>query len=205
MKKWNLIIVSIAVIAFAAMLLGGCGAGNTPAPSAPESTLTPETSAAPAAPSEGITESEAFEIALKDAGFKEEEVSIRKLGLEIDDGVEKIEVEFTKDNMEYDYDIDAKTGAILSKDNEIEADSTELATEYADGAKISDLEALDIVIKDAGISKDDITSSSAIAGIDDDDGVLEYDVEIHVGNMEYSYDIDAVTGAIRDKSAEIDD
>ena len=40
---------------------------------------------------------------------------------------------------------------------------------------------------------------------DDDDEAPEYEIEFFKGNIEYEYDIDALTGKILDFSSEIDD
>ena len=39
---------------------------------------------------------------------------------------------------------------------------------------------------------------------DDEDGV-EFEIEFYVGNVEYDYDINALTGEILDFSSEVDD
>lgn len=62
-----------------------------------------------------ITELEAKEIALKDAGFKESEVNFVKSEYDIDDGIKKFEIEFTVKGVEYEYDINAENGEIISK------------------------------------------------------------------------------------------
>lgn len=57
-------------------------------------------------------------IALEHAGLKEEDISYFKMKLDTDHGVTEYEVEFVSGNTEYDYDIDAVTGAIRSFDFE---------------------------------------------------------------------------------------
>ena len=63
-----------------------------------------------------ISEDEAKEIALKDAGVNEEDLSNIRIKLETDDGVKEYDVEFYSGRTEYEYDIDAVTGKILSRD-----------------------------------------------------------------------------------------
>lgn len=63
-----------------------------------------------------VTKDEAKQAAIKDAGFKESEVSGVRVELDREDGAAKYEVDFYKDGVEYNYDIDAQTGQILSKD-----------------------------------------------------------------------------------------
>lgn len=69
----------------------------------------------------GISKTEAKEIALKDAGLSETDVTITKCRIDFDDGLEKYEVEFrTADGYEYEYEIDVETGKILDKDVELD-------------------------------------------------------------------------------------
>jgi uncharacterized membrane protein YkoI len=65
-----------------------------------------------------ITQEQAVNIAYKDANVTAE--NAKKLRVELDryDTVPHYEIEFDADGMEYDYDIHAKTGEILSKEKE---------------------------------------------------------------------------------------
>lgn len=56
--------------------------------------------------------------ALTDAGLDASQVQFTKEKFDTDDGVEKYEIEFTSNGYEYDYDINAKTGAIIEKGKE---------------------------------------------------------------------------------------
>ena len=61
-------------------------------------------------------EDRASQIALKDAGLTESQVSQLKVKLKVDDGTWYYEVEFRTIALEYDYEIEAYAGAILEKD-----------------------------------------------------------------------------------------
>lgn len=63
--------------------------------------------------------------------------------------------------------------------------------------------AIDIALSDAGFSADAVRELKA--ELDTDDSRIHYDVEFKNGNMEYDYDIDAVTGEILEANSEIDD
>ena len=76
-----------------------------------------EPAAEPAA-TDDIGIDKATEIALADAGLAASDVQFTKQSAEIDDGVNIYEVEFVSGNTEYEYDIDAKTGNILSRDTD---------------------------------------------------------------------------------------
>ena len=157
-----------------------------------------------------IGEDKAREIALEDAGLKEKEITLIKSEYEMDDGREQYDVEFLKGNQEYDYDIDANTGEIISRDQEIEDDFIvtkksikAVAGKSAKKGEISKEEALRIAREHAGVSEKDISYSKVEA--DYDDGVPVYDVEFHVGRKEYSCDVNRKTGAVTDFETEIDD
>lgn len=61
----------------------------------------------------------AKEAALSHSGFVASEVTFYKAKLENDDGYTVYEIEFFKDNMEYEYSIDAFSGKILEYDMDI--------------------------------------------------------------------------------------
>ena len=64
-----------------------------------------------------------------------------------------------------------------------------------------------IALDDAGFSENEVIFSTAKfeKDDDDDDEAPEYEIEFFKGNVEYEYDIDAMTGKILDFSSEIDD
>ena len=68
------------------------------------------------------TKEEALDIAVEDAKLDEKDVKRSRVELDYDDGKLTYDVEFYTDSEEYDYEIDAKTGKILSADREIERD-----------------------------------------------------------------------------------
>lgn len=74
----------------------------------------PGNSTIPSAPSETITQADAEEIALSHAGLTADQVTGLYTKYEIDDRIPKYEVQFYVDRLEYDYDIHAETGEILS-------------------------------------------------------------------------------------------
>lgn len=64
----------------------------------------------------GITAKDAKEAALKHAGLGESQVSDVDVDLDRDNGKLIYEVDFNSGNTEYDYDIDAETGEVISAD-----------------------------------------------------------------------------------------
>ncbi len=63
-----------------------------------------------------IGEERAQQIALSDAGLAANQVTKTKTKLKLDDGVWYYDVEFRTIALEYEYEIEAYTGAILEKD-----------------------------------------------------------------------------------------
>ena len=127
MKK----IIALSLVAMTILSVGlfaGCSSQqNKPAPTeapAPAATAAPATAApatqAPAAQqnNDKIDIETAKTTALTDAGLDASQVQFTKEKFETDDGVEKYEIEFTYNGYEYDYDINAKTGAIMEKGKE---------------------------------------------------------------------------------------
>ncbi len=60
--------------------------------------------------------------------------------------------------------------------------------------KLSADEALNIALEQAGVSRDAIRDIEN--NLENDNGVLIYEIDFKSGNTEYSYDVNADTGAI---------
>ena len=149
-----------------------------------------------------ISSDKAKKIALGDAKLAEKNVTFVKVELEFEDNRLVYDVEFYSGNVEYDYDIDAVSGAIVSADKDIEnyVIPAQPSTE-AQASEISVEKAKQIALSHAGVGSARFTK----AKIDYENGVKVYEIEFKVGNMEYEYDINVVNGAIVSSSAEIDD
>ncbi len=90
-------------------------------PLAPESQrIIPAPTAPVSAPAESsrITKDEAIAIALKDAGLTQEQVIHLRAEFDYDDGRPEYDVDFRQGNYEYDYEIHAESGKILSRDKD---------------------------------------------------------------------------------------
>lgn len=70
-------------------------------------------------------------------------------------------------------------------------------------AQISEEEAKSIAFADAGVTEADVTLLSV--HLETDDGVTRYEVDFNVGTTDYDYDIDPATGAIIERSMDLDD
>lgn len=147
--------------------------------------------------STAITEDQAREIALADAGLTAEEVTFLKTKLDRDDGRLVYDVEFyTADYTEYDYEIDAADGTVLSSDFDAEG-----YTAPAEGSTaITADQAKEIALAEVpGATVDDIYEFE----LDRDDGRLEYEGAIWYDGTEYEFTIDGYSGAIRSWEADL--
>ena len=70
-------------------------------------------------PATQISSENAKQIALQDAGLTEADVVELRAELDSDDAVAHYDVEFKAKGMEYDYDIDASSGAVLHRSSEV--------------------------------------------------------------------------------------
>ena len=132
--------------------------------------------------------------ALTHAGLTASQVTFLKAKLDWDDGRQVYEIEFyTKDYREYDYEIDAKTGAVLSYDYDAETSVPQQSTSSS-GSYIGEAKAKSIALSAAGVSSSQATYMRCY--LERDDGRWEYSVEFRSGTMEYEFEIDAYTGAI---------
>ena len=131
---------------------------------------------------------EAFQIALDDAQVAGTEVTNMRVRQETENGKVIYDVEFYAGVMEYDYEIDAETGAILEKDMEIEDDfqAVDLAV------SVSKEEAVKLLLeKVPGASEQNIHMK-----LEEDDGRVVYEGEVLYDKKEYDFEISAQTGEI---------
>lgn len=171
-----------------------------------------------------ITKEDAYRFALADAGVNAENAALLHAEYEIESGTPVYDVEFVADGVEYDYDIKAEDGTVLKKEADpvrssdrtvpeapaapaapepIPADvpvSETPAVEQTVQA-ITEEEAVAAALEKAGKAKDEVVFTEIKR--DHDDGREVYDIEFTVpGEAEYDYEIDAVTGEIREQSTE---
>ena len=125
---------------------------------------------------------------------------------ELDESPAHYEVEIrSQPGEEFEYKIDAYTGAILESKREA-ADGTEAPavqpSNPAVSSNIGHAKAKSIALNHAGVSESKAYDMEI--ELDDEDGTLAYEVEFKFGGMEYSYEINAATGAILKHEAELD-
>ena len=110
---------------------------------------------------------------------------------ELDDGI-KYDIEFIAGDREYDYEIDAATGAVIEYSSEpVHTDPSQPAPEPAPENIITLDEAKAIAVAHANVT-DPIFGECELELPEN-----EYDIEFFADGREYDYEIDATTGAIK--------
>lgn len=140
------------------------------------------------APGSVIGGEKALAAACADAGVRTAAATVTKCKLDTDDGRWIYEIEFRAGGMEYEYEIDAQSGAVLER----ESDPEKSAPAAAD--VIGQEKALAAACADAGVQASGITLKKC--ELDTDDGRQVYEIEFKAGQSEYEYKIDARSGAV---------
>ena len=127
---------------------------------------------------------------------------------ELDESPAHYEVELHTAWGEFEYLVDAYTGKVFSGQKDLLAavstpNATTKPTAPSDGADIGHAKAKSIALNHAGLSENQAYDMDI--ELDDEDGTLVYEVEFKSGGMEYSYEINAATGAILKHETELDD
>ena len=146
----------------------------------------------------------ATQTALTHAGVQQSQLDYLEADYDYEDGRMVYEVEFGVSGVEYEYDIDAATGAILKAEQEGQTIQTPAPgqTQQPQGGSsgtISSQEARDIALSNAGVALSDTRELEV--ELESDDGC--YKVEFKSGQYEYEYEISVADGRIL--SAERDD
>lgn len=136
---------------------------------------------------------------------------VKDVDPELDEGI--YEVELTVNGWEYEYRVDAFTGAVLSGQKDVLSQGTDPAPTTPDPAPqtpstqkptetipstadqdVGETAAKKAALDNAGLSESDVTNWKIER--DWDDGQLEYEIEFWCGNIEYDYTIHGHTGAV---------
>ncbi len=149
-----------------------------------------------------VDEARAEEIALTHAGVKAADATVTKSKLDYEDGRQVYEIEFyvsgSSGYTEYDYEIEAATGKIVSYDHDAESYAPP-AQSTNSGVKVTEATAKKTALsRVSGATEKDIYEWK----LDYDDGRAEYEGKIIYGGMEYEFTINAATGAVTEWDAE---
>ena len=133
-----------------------------------------------------IGEDKAREAALKHAGVSQSQAANIVVEKDWDDGRLEYSVDFWVGNVEYDYEIDGSTGAVLKSEKETHA-SAATNTIGVEKAK-------SIALTQAGATASQVRELEVSTELDD--RTPHYEVSFKWNGMEYEYKIDAESGAI---------
>lgn len=173
-----------------------------------------------------IGTTEAKNVALENAGLTASQVKFTDVELDDKNGTYYYQVEFTADGKEYEYDIDALTGAVIESklpagvqaqqntatpDDDTAGNATpdtntagssntnnNTNTGTASAALTADQAKDKALAQVPGATVSDIREFET----DYDDGRLQYEGKIYYNGMEYEFEIDGYSGAIRNWDAE---
>lgn len=140
-----------------------------------------------AAAAESTTADYAIAVALKDAGLTEDEVTIEEVEKGTEQGASVYEIEFWTDEKDYEYDIAVADGEIVKV-------SWEYFEPSADGKQISQAQAKNIAVADAGVNEKKTSFRKNRNGTEK--GVPVYEFEFEDDTAEYKYDIAKQGGEI---------
>lgn len=142
-----------------------------------------------------ITTEQAKEIAVQHAGLQMDAVTFHSVEMEWDDGQQIYDVEFYDGTTEYDYNIDATTGKVLSFDHDVENFSIpQSGATTSPAGTISREQAQQAALERAGLSGETVRWDKV--ELDQDDGRSIYELEFAFSNSEYECEVDATTGEI---------
>ena len=135
----------------------------------------------------------AKEAALTHAGVTSGDVVFLEADYDYEDGRMVYEVEFFAGNTEYEYDVDAATGAIVKHGREQKGGSLTSGGSTAQ-TDIGEAAAKAAAFAHAGVAEGDVRGLTVKR--DFDDGRLTYELEFWAGTTEYEYEIAAADGSV---------
>ncbi|MDY5912089.1 MAG: PepSY domain-containing protein [Inconstantimicrobium porci] len=194
MKKIALLSIIMAIS------MGVAGCNNSAVPNDNNQTTNPGTTNPGTTNSQSSNETgaiaieEAKDIALNDAKLTRDNVTFIKAKKELDNGVEKYDIEFYSGNTEYNYEINAANGKIMEYNHDIKDFDIKNNQNSNNTAKITLEEAKNIAIKHANLLGKKVTFIKAERDLED--GVEVYELEFLYGNIKYDYEINATDGKI---------
>ena len=172
-------------------------------PAPPQDDPAPST----AASADLLTESEAKAVALKHAGVKESNVFDLQAELDRENGKLVYDISFETNEFEFDYDIDAQSGAVLQSEKERQDDrpsskkstttaksTTTVKTTKATAARITKEQAKAAALKHAGVKAAD--AFDIHVELDRENGVEIYEIDFETAEYEYDYHVLAKNGKV---------
>ena len=153
-----------------------------------------------------VSADQARQIALSDAGVDLGAVTFTQTKLDSEDGIPVYEIDFYTNERDYEYEINARTGAVREREvnvlKEVVMENTEKpAPEEPESSRSTGADALigvenaqKAALTEAGLTAGDVEFYST--SLDTDDGKTLYEVKFLSGNQEYEFEIDAYSGKV---------
>lgn len=144
-----------------------------------------------------ISSDDAKSVALKHANLKDSSIDYIKCDLDNDtddddnDDRAVYEIEFGKDNIEYEYEIDAITSEVISYNQDTDNDKN---TTSSTAKFIGSTKAKSIALDHANLKESSVEYIKC--NLDNDDSKDIYEIEFREGTTEHEYELDATTGEI---------
>ena len=145
-----------------------------------------------------IDQETALKAALDHAGLESGQISRLEVERDYDHGQAVYEISFRDpQEQEYEYQIDALTGEILSYDFDMKGGRRNRGTEASGSMLTEDQVREKVLARVPGASAEDV-----FLRLEQDDGRMEYDGTLVYQGMEYEFKIDAYSGDIREWEAD---
>ncbi len=144
-----------------------------------------------------IGNEQAKQIALQHANVSEANTSYCNVKLDYEMGTMVYEVEFYANGTEYDYDINALSGEVMHVKSEQKTTPTQSTGGNnipSNSSYIGEAKAKQIALENANVTESVL--SYYWIEMDRDDGNIVYEIEFYAGNIEYDYEINALSGEI---------
>lgn len=167
---------------------------NTEPPSEPATPTEPTPTDPPVVTPERIDKDTALNAAFDHAGIKASDATQIECELDRDHGIYIYEIEFRAGDYEYDYDINAETGAVIRYEKELDKKAEKPVTPPETPAYITADEAKTIALEHAGVTADEIFDYDYELEIGQ--GKARYEIEFETAKTDYEYVVDAKTGSI---------
>lgn len=165
---------------------------------------------APSAVAAPISEEEAKNIAFENAGTDSSQASNAVVRLDREYSGDHYDVSFFVGNTEYEYEINAATGEIISMDKEIKDHVPNVPNNHSSHSKAPSVSAGNITAEQAkqialgAVGVTEAQTRQLKTEYDIDDGREIYEVEFYVDRTEYSFEISASDGTILSREADND-
>ncbi|MCD8337796.1 MAG: PepSY domain-containing protein [Lachnospiraceae bacterium] len=118
-----------------------------------------------------------------------------------DDGEFLYEVDFTVEDIEYEYQIQAYDGSVLKKTIEYLGLKKTISLQTDTTTTITLEEAKELALADTGLTDEELELVTFTKEkSDEDDGISVYDIEFYTDTAEYEYEISTLTGDILELS-----